>query len=624
MRVSVRKILSIASAIAIMGTSIPLNVMAIGDNVETTKFRELSEKQSDNPYVKAIKDAKNKGQDEVFLDVNNFDIEKLKEAEKELGDFKKYVKYIFIKYADKNNYENLEKMVIDNGYQGTVFIVMNPNVHEVSPEYPDIVGWFITDLSKDIRAEKVLNNLIKYTAPENSYKFNDSGGGESKEIESSLDFIRILRKKDIDYIQENVDKIPIDKDLRTSIKNSISDEFFETIKKKDQKYYGYGSAGLINLSDLIKDKEIAKKLIDTGVRVDFSLSTTKKYGNNPDTLPYNWFSGNSEAVGYESTTRISFFNRIKGKVNYKELDGNNKKLNGGEFEFVLKDKNGIEVDRTKNDKDGNFTFKTIDYYKNLKPSLEERNVFLEQNKFKDVYTVEQICNNQNLKYDESKKNIDIAIETSRDNGVTCSYEYKPTSIENLVFNNENKILDSKPIPKPVEPVNSNWDRYLINDKKVPTYPVKAVVLSNSLVKKDKLHYIFTIDKDRYKEVRNGVTKEHDMDVTPIIKSERTMLPLRYVAEALDAKVDWNKETRTATFIKGGIKAEIQIDGDEIKLNDKIVKMDSKPLNINSRILVPVVNVANVFNMTNGNTKDGIDQDIEWDNDSRTVTIYVKR
>lgn len=52
-------------------------------------------------------------------------------------------------------------------------------------------------------------------------------------------------------------------------------------------------------------------------------------------------------------------------------------------------------------------------------------------------------------------------------------------------------------------------------------------------------------------------------------------------------------------------------------------MDSKPLNINNRILLPITNISRVFNMTNGNTTDGIAQDIEWNAVERTVTINVK-
>lgn len=186
--------------------------------------------------------------------------------------------------------------------------------------------------------------------------------------------------------------------------------------------------------------------------------------------------------------------------------------------------------------------------------------------------------------------------------------------------------EPKPEPKPVPEPEFNLD-FKVHEY-VPTFPVYAEVPKKSVedVKVlDKLWYIFHIDKYDYEEVRNYNSTSHKMDVTPVIRNERTMLPLRYVAEAIGADVKWDPETRTATFTKDGLTATIQIDSDEIVLsNGKTVKMDSKPLNINARILVSVVNVGNVFGLTNGNTLDGVDQDIEWDHDTRTATIYIRR
>ncbi|MGF0096511.1 stalk domain-containing protein, partial [Peptoniphilus sp. SGI.035] len=166
------------------------------------------------------------------------------------------------------------------------------------------------------------------------------------------------------------------------------------------------------------------------------------------------------------------------------------------------------------------------------------------------------------------------------------------------------------------------------DHKTPTYPVYTVVpgkTGQGSTVIDKLWYIFHIDEYDYQEVRNYKSTDHKMDVTPVIRNDRTMLPLRYVAEAIGADVNWDAKTRTATFTKDGLTAVIQIDSDEIVLsNGKTIKMDAKPLNINDRILVPVTNVANVFGLTNGNTLDGVDQDIEWDGEARTATIYIRR
>ena len=173
-----------------------------------------------------------------------------------------------------------------------------------------------------------------------------------------------------------------------------------------------------------------------------------------------------------------------------------------------------------------------------------------------------------------------------------------------------------------------FDRLFRRHDYTPTYPVKTVVPEKTEAAtpvRDTLWYVFYINEFQYEVVRNGVVTKRLMDVTPVIQNGRTMLPLRYVAEALQADVTWDAKTRTATFTKDGLTASIQIDSDEIVLsNGKIVKMDSKPLNINDRILVSVTNVANVFGLTNGNTKDNADQDIEWEQKDKSATIYIRR
>ena len=42
-----------------------------------------------------------------------------------------------------------------------------------------------------------------------------------------------------------------------------------------------------------------------------------------------------------------------------------------------------------------------------------------------------------------------------------------------------------------------------------------------------------------------------MDTVPVICEDRTYIPLRYAAEALGYKVNWNSSTRTATCSETG-------------------------------------------------------------------------
>lgn len=168
-------------------------------------------------------------------------------------------------------------------------------------------------------------------------------------------------------------------------------------------------------------------------------------------------------------------------------------------------------------------------------------------------------------------------------------------------------------------------RYYVRSHRTPTY--KVVTKINNKESKPKLSSkIFVIDTKTgtYTLREDGKTLEKLMEVKPLIKDDRTFLPLRALAEILDAKVIWNEATRTASFTREGLTALIQIDGKKIVLsNGETIELESKALNINGRIYLPLVYVGQVFGLTSGNSLDGEDQDIEWNDKDKTVTINIK-
>lgn len=167
--------------------------------------------------------------------------------------------------------------------------------------------------------------------------------------------------------------------------------------------------------------------------------------------------------------------------------------------------------------------------------------------------------------------------------------------------------------------NRDYNEYSIE---VKIYLAKSKINEN---KNKGVRHIINVISGEYEIVKDGVSQKKIMDVVPLIKNDRLMLPLRSLADMIGAKVEWNSQTRIATFTNNSLVAKIQIDGNEIAMsNGKVIKMDSKALNIKGRILVSVSNVGKVFGLTNGNTKDGIDQDIEWDEVNKTVTINLKK
>lgn len=182
--------------------------------------------------------------------------------------------------------------------------------------------------------------------------------------------------------------------------------------------------------------------------------------------------------------------------------------------------------------------------------------------------------------------------------------------------------------KKTENKRGSWNdfpRYYVRNHRTPTYKVETKITykeRKSQVNSKK--FVINMKTGTYTTIEDGKTLESSMEVKPLIKDDRTFLPLRALADILDAKVIWNEGTRIASFTRDGLTAFIQIDGNKIVLSSgETIELESKPLNINGRIYLPLVNVGQVFGLTSGNSLDGEDQDIEWDDLDKTVTINIK-
>lgn len=125
--------------------------------------------------------------------------------------------------------------------------------------------------------------------------------------------------------------------------------------------------------------------------------------------------------------------------------------------------------------------------------------------------------------------------------------------------------------------------------------------------------LITIGSEILDKVDNGVRTLKAMDTKPYIKGGRTMLPLRYVAEALGYRVAWLSETRTAVIMDIGLRVEMPVDSNFIIVNGVKYTSDVKPEMRNNRIMLPIANIARALGL-----KDG--KDILWDEVNRQVTL----
>lgn len=101
----------------------------------------------------------------------------------------------------------------------------------------------------------------------------------------------------------------------------------------------------------------------------------------------------------------------------------------------------------------------------------------------------------------------------------------------------------------------------------------------------------------------------DLDVEPCIIDDRMMIPFRSAFELLGATVSWDAETKTVYGLKQGSVVVFQIGQNFMFVNNERLELDTSPVIVNDRTLVPFSAVAKV----NGYT-------VEYDDVAKTVTI----
>lgn len=108
-------------------------------------------------------------------------------------------------------------------------------------------------------------------------------------------------------------------------------------------------------------------------------------------------------------------------------------------------------------------------------------------------------------------------------------------------------------------------------------------------------------------VLDGNTVE--FDVAPQIINGRTMVPIRAVFEALGATLDWNATTRTATATIDDYVVKCTIDSKILTVCGESVAMDTAPVIIGGRTLMPLRFAAEAFGCS-----------VSWYGSARTAVI----
>lgn len=109
------------------------------------------------------------------------------------------------------------------------------------------------------------------------------------------------------------------------------------------------------------------------------------------------------------------------------------------------------------------------------------------------------------------------------------------------------------------------------------------------------------------------------DVPSFVYIDRTLVPVRFVAESLGAKVEWEQKTKTATIIQGDKTIKLTIDSSKAVVNNETKNLDKNSIpklvtfaNNDSRTMVPVRLISEVLGY-----------DVGWDQANKVASINTK-
>ena len=100
-----------------------------------------------------------------------------------------------------------------------------------------------------------------------------------------------------------------------------------------------------------------------------------------------------------------------------------------------------------------------------------------------------------------------------------------------------------------------------------------------------------------------------LGTTPLIRNDRTLLPIRAVVEAMGGRVEWEQSTKTVTLHNDGKTLKLRINQWYMWDQMGVIPIDTPPAIIGDRTMVPLRAVVEYFGAK-----------VHWDNVDRMATI----
>ena len=100
------------------------------------------------------------------------------------------------------------------------------------------------------------------------------------------------------------------------------------------------------------------------------------------------------------------------------------------------------------------------------------------------------------------------------------------------------------------------------------------------------------------------------EVQPIVKDDRTLVPVRFIAESFGAEVGWDEATQTVTITLNGVTTTLVIGSKEMKVGDRTVTLDVEAQTMNDRTLLPLRAIA----------EEALGKTVFWDEAAQLIVI----
>lgn len=149
------------------------------------------------------------------------------------------------------------------------------------------------------------------------------------------------------------------------------------------------------------------------------------------------------------------------------------------------------------------------------------------------------------------------------------------------------------------------------DKYNPEETIKEPVTSFVITTK------FTLNEPTYTVTSStGESTVKTMDAKPIVREERTFVPVRYLAYALGATEDnigWDGTTQTVTLEFENVTEVLTLGSQTMTINDEPVEMDVAPFAENGRTFLPARWIA-----------EPVGAQVQWDEEKQQVIIIYEQ